>query len=464
MRLGQYYHKKMRLSPQTLEAIGLQHLSHADLRIKVDAEVASNPLLVYEDSENGAKPAEEARAGSALPQGPASSNWTALRRTGGSDFSDGSGDLLATVSSDVTLIDSLTSQLRMATADLELLRIGEFLIGMVDDRGFILGDVAELAGTLAADQLNIDAALGILQTLEPTGICARSLEERLAIQLRERGHFTPATMVLFANLELVKTRKYAALAKLCYVSEAVIQAMVGEIRSLLTRTDFAFASGPVQLAVPDIYVRAAPDGSWVIELNSETLPRVLMNNEYLTAVKSSAGQEDSLDLAQCEQRANWLVASLDHRARNILKVAREIVRQQDGFMRHGVEHLRPMTLRALADLIEVDESTVSRITSNKYMATPGGTFQLKYFFTTALASTDADGEAHSAEAVRHRIKALIDREGQDILSDDAIVNRLMQAGIQVSRRAVANYRARDLGIPSSAGRRRKLLARASFQK
>jgi RNA polymerase sigma-54 factor len=450
----------LRLTPETLEAIGLLLLSHVELRIWIDNEVGSNPLLVHDDSAGGAKQPAETPTSSAPAQGLASSDWTALRRAGGSFNNVGSGDILDTVRSEETIVDSLTSQLRMATTDRELLRIGEFLIGMVDDRGFISCDLEELTGLLATDQRHIDSALGILQSLEPTGVCARSLEERLTIQLRDRGHFTPAMMALFANLKLVATRKYAALAKICGVSEAEIHGMISEIRCL-TRTDFTFGNSPVQLAIPDVHVSGAPDGSWIVELNNETQLRVLINNEYRTVVKSAVREEDRVYFAQCVKRADWVITSLEHRARNILKVACEIVRQQDGFLRHGVEHLRPMTLKVLADMIGVDESTVSRIASNKYMTTPQGNFELKYFFTTALASADVGGEAHSAEAVRHRIKALIDREGPDVLSDDAIVNRLTLAGVQVSRRAVANYRARDLGIPSSNERRRKFLSRSA---
>ena len=202
-------------------------------------------------------------------------------------------------------------------------------------------------------------------------------------------------------------------------------------------------------------VRASPEGSWIVELNTETLPRVLINNQYLARVSSAAAKSgDKLYLSECQANASWLVKSLDQRARTILKVAREIVRQQDAFLLLGVQHLRPLNLKTVAEAIEMHESTVSRVTSNKYMATPRGIFELKYFFTTAIASADGEGDAHSAEAVRHRIKELIAAEGREVLSDDTLVEKLKAQGVDIARRTVAKYR-EGLGIPSSVQRRRE---------
>ena len=213
--------------------------------------------------------------------------------------------------------------------------------------------------------------------------------------------------------------------------------------------------------IPDVSVRGAPDGSWLVELNSDTLPRVLINNQYLARVsKSATKKEDKLFLSECADNANWLVKSLDQRAKTILKVAREIVRQQDAFLVLGVQHLRPINLKTMAEAIEMHESTVSRVTSNKYMSTPRGIFEMKYFFTAAIASSERGGEAHSAEAVRHRIREMILAEGPDVLPDDAIVEKLQQAGVEIARRTVAKYR-ESLGISSSVQRRREARARPS---
>jgi len=211
-----------------------------------------------------------------------------------------------------------------------------------------------------------------------------------------------------------------------------------------------------------VIVRARSDGAWQVELNSETLPRVLVNRVYLAEVSSKTkASDDKAYLADCLQTANWLVKSLDQRARTILKVSEEIIRQQDGFLAHGVAHLRPLNLKTVADAISMHESTVSRVTSNKYMSTPRGLFELKYFFTSAIASAD-DGEAHSSEAVRHRIRQLIDAETADlVLSDDKIVTLLKSDGIDIARRTVAKYR-EAMHIASSVQRRReKKLAAAT---
>jgi RNA polymerase sigma-54 factor len=236
--------------------------------------------------------------------------------------------------------------------------------------------------------------------------------------------------------------------------------MIAEIRRLNPKPGLAFGSAVVQPIVPDVFVRPGPDGGWIVELNSDTLPKVLVNQIYYAEVSATAKRDtDKSYLAECLQSATWLVRALDQRARTILKVSNEIVRQQDGFFAHGVEHLRPLNLKTVAEAISMHESTVSRVTANKYIATSRGIFELKYFFTSAIAASHG-GAAHSAEAVRHRIRQLIDAETTaDILSDDTIVDKLREAGIDIARRTVAKYR-EAMRIPSSVQRRREKQAAA----
>jgi RNA polymerase sigma-54 factor len=231
--------------------------------------------------------------------------------------------------------------------------------------------------------------------------------------------------------------------------------MVAEIKTLNPKPGLKFGSIQIQPILPDVLVRPAPDGSWLVELNSETLPRVLVNRSYYANVaKTARSEQDKGYLLDCLQSANWLVKSLDQRARTILRVAEEIVRQQDGFLEHGVEHLKPLNLRTVADAINMHESTVSRVTSNKYMSTPRGIFELKYFFTSAISAANGTGESHSSESVRHRIRQLIEAETpQSVLSDDKLVEYLKRDGIDIARRTVAKYR-EALRIPSSVQRRR----------
>jgi RNA polymerase sigma-54 factor len=261
--------------------------------------------------------------------------------------------------------------------------------------------------------------------------------------------------VLLAHLELLARRDLGALRRICGVDDEDLVEMIAEIRALNPKPGLAFGSTTVQPIVPDVMVRAAPDGTWQVELNSDTLPKVLINQRYYAQVaKGTKNDKDKTYIADCLQTATWLVRALDQRAKTILKVSSEIVRQQDGFFAHGVQHLRPLNLKTVADAISMHESTVSRVTANKYMATSRGIFELKYFFTSAIAAADG-GEAHSAEAVRHRIRQLIDGEtAEDVLSDDTIVEKLKSAGVDIARRTVAKYR-EAMRIPSSVQRRRE---------
>jgi RNA polymerase sigma-54 factor len=260
---------------------------------------------------------------------------------------------------------------------------------------------------------------------------------------------------LLENLGLLATHNIQALRRAVGVDMDELSEMISELKQLNPKPGLAYGTVSVQPVVPDVLVRAAADGSWFIELNSETLPRVLVNRSYYTRVSKTARSTGDKDyLLDCLQTANWLVKSLDQRARTILRVAEEIIRQQDGFFAHGVQHLRPLNLKTVADAIKMHESTVSRVTSNKYMATPRGIFELKYFFTSAIASSE-EGATHSSEAVRHRIKQMIDAEkASAVLSDDKIVEKLCADGIEIARRTVAKYR-EAMRIPSSVQRRRE---------
>jgi RNA polymerase sigma-54 factor len=313
-----------------------------------------------------------------------------------------------------------------------------------------LGEIAERLGTSRED---CEAILFVLQGFDPAGVFARDLVECLSLQLKERDRLDPAMKAMLTRLDLVAKRDIAALSALCSLDASDIGDMIGEIRTLNPKPGLAFGSEPVQPVVPDVYVREGADGTWHVELNSDTLPRVLVNARYYADVNRTARKrEDKAYLTDCLNSANWLVKSLDQRARTIIKVASEIVRQQDAFLTHGVRHLRPLNLRLIADAIGMHESTVSRVTSNKYMATPRGLFELKYFFTSAIQSANG-GEAHSAESVRDRIRELVDKEADEVLSDDRIVTILSNEGIDIARRTVAKYR-EALRIPSSVERRR----------
>ncbi|WP_315750473.1 MULTISPECIES: RNA polymerase factor sigma-54 [unclassified Bradyrhizobium] len=379
---------------------------------------------------------------------------TTYTEWGGGASGDEDYNLEAFVAAETTLSDHLAEQAAVAfTAPADRM-IGQYLIDLVDEAGYLPADLGQAADRLGAEQADVDAVLGVLQTFDPPGICARNLSECLAIQLRELDRYDPAMQALVEHLDLLAKRDFVALRKLCGVDDEDLVDMIGEIRRLDPKPGLKFGTTRTQTMVPDVYVRPGPDGGWLVELNSDTLPRVLVNQHYYSELSKTIRKDgDKSYFTDCLQNATWLVRALDQRARTILKVATEIVRQQDGFFTHGVAHLRPLNLKAVADAIQMHESTVSRVTANKYMATNRGTFELKYFFTASIASADG-GEAHSAEAVRHHIKQLIDAEDPSaILSDDTIVEKLRTAGIDIARRTVAKYR-EAMRIPSSVQRRR----------
>jgi RNA polymerase sigma-54 factor len=490
------------MTPQLMQAIKLLQLSNLDLVAYVDAELERNPLLeggaeaepppspadsangadqpavngeAYKDGETEANSRDTAEQAdnrlddtspddsepprSRAAEGPSAySEWTGTTSSGRDDTDY---NLEAFVSAETTLADWLREQLTLAISDPIRRMIGQYLIDLVDESGYLASDVETVADRLSTSVTEIEAVLATLQSFDPPGICARDLAECLAIQLKERDRYDPAMAALITRLDLLARRDFSALKKICGVGDEDLTDMIAEVRRLNPKPGLAFGSALVQPIVPDVFVRSAPDGAWLVELNSETLPKVLVNQSYYAEVSATARRDtDKSYLAECLQSATWLVRALDQRARTILKVSNEIVRQQDAFFARGVEHLRPLNLKTVAEAIGMHESTVSRVTANKYMATSRGIFELKYFFTSAIAASHG-GEAHSAEAVRHRIKQLIDGENSgDVLSDDTIVEKLREAGIDIARRTVAKYR-EAMRIPSSVQRRREKQAAAA---
>ncbi|MFP3942919.1 MAG: RNA polymerase factor sigma-54, partial [Alphaproteobacteria bacterium] len=386
-------------------------------------------------------------------------SWSSLPpRAGGHGESD--LDWAERVSSDPSLREHLTEQVMVNLHDPAQRLIAAHLVDLVDEAGYLPADALESAQALGASEAEILDVYRQLQGFDPTGVFARSLRECLSLQLAESDRLDPAMHALLDNLDVLAVGDVARLRRICGVDDEDLRDMIAELRRLDPKPGLRFGSEPVQPLVPDIYVRQKADGSWHVELNTENLPRVLVNSRYYSEVLSGAASRDARSyITECLSSANWLVKSLAQRAKTILKVSSEIVRQQDEFLVHGVRRLRPLNLRDVADAIGMHESTVSRVTSNKYMATPRGVFELKYFFTGAIASTGG-GSAHSSEAVRHEIRRLIDKEDpRDVLSDDRIVELLKRSGIEIARRTVAKYR-ESMGIPSSVRRRQSKRASA----
>ncbi|MBI1404901.1 MAG: RNA polymerase factor sigma-54 [Caulobacter sp.] len=476
------------ITPQLQQAIKLLQLSNIELEAFVEAELERNPLLQRDAAEperdedaprvdrseaasdempDGAAAADmdaaqedaspgERDSGEAAQEAGGAIDWSRAGKGGGFESED---DFEGRLSREQTLGEHLHDQLAVAgLADAER-AVAAVLIDAVDDGGYLRADLAEIAERLGCGLGFVEDVLTVLQGFEPTGVMARDVRECLSLQLRDRDRLDPAMEALLANLDLLARRDMAGLRKACGVDDEDLRDMIGELKALTPRPGAAFGGEPTHAVSPDVYVREGPGGLWHVELNSDTLPRVLIDQRYHAKVSGGARTEaDKAFLSDCMASAGWLVRSLDQRARTILKVASEIVRQQDGFLAYGVQHLRPLNLKTVADAIGMHESTVSRVTSNKYIATPRGLFELKFFFTSSIANSDG-GEAHSAESVRHRIRQLIDTERSDseVHSDDTIVEILKEAGVDIARRTVAKYR-EAMKIPSSVERRRCLRA------
>lgn len=410
---------------------------------------ADSPLDTDYDNvwDNGNSPATADAGPVSYDAGPASI-------AGRTDFSDIDYSVESRLSDSVTLRDHLVGQLNVDIQDPADRIIGLYLIELLDGAGRLAGDCEEVAERLGCDPDRVEAVLAQMQRLDPSGIFARDLKECFEIQLREKNRLDPAMQTLLENLHLFEKHDRAAILKVCHVDAEDFQEMMADLRSLNPRPASLFDHELAQPITPDVLMRPHADGGWQIELNTETLPRVLVNRQYYSHIsRGTRNKKDQEYIADQLNSANWLVKALHQRASTILKVASEIVRQQDAFFVHGVSHMRPLILRDVAEVISVHESTVSRVTSNKYMASPRGIYELKYFFSASLSSADG-GMAHSAEAVRFRIKALCDAESADtVLSDDDIAARLREDGIEIARRTVAKYR-EAINIPSSIRRRR----------
>jgi RNA polymerase sigma-54 factor len=472
------------MTPQLRQAIKLLQFNNLEANAFVEAELEANPLL--ERDERADVPAE--RPAVDQPEAPVREGADAADLVGAATMPEAGAQPLDTefdgyeaygpadgmrmptgggtanfeaddrsledlVENRPCLREHLSEQVRLTFHGTQDRLIGACLVALLDPAGRLSAAPADIARGLGSELAQVEAVRARMMAFDPVGLFARSLAECLAAQLREKNRLDPAMAALLDNLELLGRRDMRRLMDICGVDWEDMQQMVVEIRALDPKPGAGWDNEALPPVIPDVLMRPAPGGDWIIELNPETLPRVLVNQAFYTRVSRQAGREDKSFLSEKLASANWLVKSLQQRAQTILRVSAEIVQRQDGFFRHGVSHLRPLILRDIAEVLSLHESTVSRVTANKYIATPRGIFELKYFFTNAIAGSR--GESHSAEAVRHRIRTLVDAETPaDILSDDAVVAILRKEGVDIARRTVAKYR-EALHIPSSVQRKRE---------
>jgi len=486
------------MTPQLQQAIKLLALSNLELEAFIGGELERNPLLEAGDSialpprempepVDGAEPrtGPDASADTLIASGSATADapldvdyaaetfiddspadgGAALRPTGSDLTSAGGLSASGTASSgdgadfdsfaapEIGLHDYLMQQAGAALSGMALVIAGQ-LIGQIDAAGYLEADLPELAGRLGVGLAQVEAVLATIHGFDPAGVGARSLAECIALQAREADRYDPAMACLIANLPLLARGQVAHLQRICGVDEADMADMIRELRGYDPKPGLRFGGERPATVTPDVLVTPSGAG-WSIEINGATLPRLLVNRRYQAQLAGGGRDKAARQwLSDCLASANWLIRALDQRQRTILRVTEEIVRHQDGFFRHGVTHLRPLTLRVVAEAVELHESTISRVTSNKYLACPRGTFELKYFFTSAIQSADG-GEAASAEAVKSHLRALIAEEKPDaILSDDALVDLLRARGFDIARRTVAKYR-EAIGLGSSVQRRRQ---------
>ena len=487
-RLDMRQSQSLVMTPQLRQAIKLLQSSNMEVTAFVEEELERNPLLERDERPEPRTLADERAPEAAAPE-PRDSLEAATATAmgadspldadygnvydgdgsgGGASFGDGGGGRggRADFDDDLSGIEDLADgrkslrehlgeQIRLGFIDYRERLIAAQMLAMVDPAGRLPVTDAAIADAMGCEEAQVAGVRARLQRMDPCGMFCHDLRECLAVQLAELNRLDPAMEALLDNLDMLARRDLRGLMRVCGVDSEDLAEMVAELKRLDPKPGASFDAAPAMAVVPDVLMRRTNDGGWAVELNPETLPRILVNRGFhARAVVGAKNRDDKAFIADKLQSATWLVKSLEQRANTILKVSAEIVRRQDGFFRHGVGHLRPLILRDVAEHVSMHESTVSRVTANKYIATPRGTFELKYFFTTAIAGTSG-GESHSAEAVRFRIREMIGAEGVDeVLSDDAIVERLRKEGVDIARRTVAKYR-EALRIPSSVQRKRE---------
>ncbi len=492
LRLGQ----NLVMTPQLQQAIKMLQMSNQELTEFVLTEIEQNPLLDRADPETGLaegdigdiatsenerdaadgsgsaetktteatdsvdhQSAETYESGGALDTDYDNVWTTQAGEGGGAHNSNNGGDdsdnwLEQTVSEQISLRDHLLEQIQLDITSEGDRLIALLLMEQLDEAGYCKADTNELAERLGVAPTRTTAILERLKQCDPAGIFAKDLAECLSLQLYEKGLLTQEMEALIANLPLLAEKSFGQLEKLCEVNREELGQMITAIRQCNPKPAFGFEAGFAPTVIPDIIVKKTGLGTWQVELNSETLPKVLVNERYFTKIKEGTTNKKELDyLGERHQTAHWLVKALHQRATTILKVGTALVTAQENFFNYGLDYLKPLTLKDIAAVIGMHESTVSRVTTGKYMATPKGVFELKYFFSTALASSSG-GEDISSTSVKNRIKALIDAEdAKKVLSDDQLVTLLKAEGIEIARRTVAKYR-EQLRLGSSTERRR----------
>lgn len=471
--------QKLVMTPQLQMAIKLLQMPALDLQEFIDHEMLDNPFLGSDDgvseSENtheASETAHEEMDSATALEGKAvaedgdmglDAGWDSMYDSGAAGGARTAGDSdeefgwEQTAAADLSLKEHLQEQLGMTTDDRTLRFLGAYLIDAIDDAGYLRADVERTAQRLHVEKAKVEEALAMIQSFDPAGVGARGLEECLKLQLEQEEDLPANTLtvagIVLDNLEYLARKDFAKLAKLAKCSSEEIQRVCETIKGLTPKPGLKYGSDVSSAVIPDVTVSKGDNG-WKAELNAEAMPKVLVN-QGMSSLAENAKGDDKNYMTERMSRAQWLIKSLEQRARTIYKVSNAIVKFQSDFFDYGAENLQPMTLKTIAETVEAHESTVSRVTNGKYMQTPMGVFEMKYFFSSAIGTTGGTVSVAS-QSVRQMIKRLIGEEDSTKpLSDEKLVSLLKREGVDVARRTVAKYR-EGLGIPSSSKRRVRL--------
>jgi RNA polymerase sigma-54 factor len=463
--------QQLTMTPQLQQAIRLLQLPVMELQTQIQTALDENVMLEVEESEGSAEdgPAESASADSDDPEDfsdvepevavAAEADWEDTQKTGPSEAPK-SADPRTTVEyadrSEETLRDHLLWQLELENLDPRTTAIGQAIVDAINDDGYLTDDLETIRATLAPDVLvsieDIDQVLvKLVQQFDPAGVGARSVSECVQLQLAQLAAGTPgvelARRIAAEHLPLVAEHQYGVLKRLLRASDGDIESAIALVRACQPRPGANVFTAPPEYVVPDVFVRRH-EGQWVVELNNSMSPQLRVNQLYA----GSLGRGEEYDALKAQlQEARWLIRSLEIRNETLLKVALTIVQRQTEFLEQGEEYMRPMVLRDVAEAIEMHESTVSRVTTNKYMHTPRGVFEFRYFFSSHVAGEEGD---QSSTAVRAKIRKLVSAEDPEKpLSDSQIAQMLSEGGVTVARRTVAKYR-EAMKIASSSERKR----------
>lgn len=486
------------MTPQLRQAINLLQMSNLELNSLIEEELSANPLLEREDSRTETSSPEEKNIDNyddePLVENPISEeefspdidydnsfaddfgsdregydipadyNWQdyALTKNANNAASPDYDYFEQKLSSQKSLYDEINEQIDICFTSPKDKIIAAVLMENLDDSGWFIGNKPQLAARLCTAESKINQILSVMKTFEPSGLFAENLAECIASQLREKNRLDCLMEKLLQHLDLLAERKYKELLKLLNITQEDLLTMIDDIKSVNPKPAADYHVSAAQYIIPDVFVRRGSHGGYSIELNNLSLPRLLINRRYYTEVSRAESKNKSVQRYLKTQLGNagFLLKSLRQRAETILRVSEEIVKTQYDFFEKGIDFLKPLTLKAIAEAVEMHESTVSRVTTNKYMHTPIGIFELKYFFTTAMTNYSG-GDAASALTIKHKIKNLIEKESPGaVLSDDKISELLAREGLKVARRTVAKYR-ESLNIPGSSERKKQKQIRQS---